>query len=184
MRFQFTIVPLTVSLRSGSIGPSWTNVHVRGAVQEATRIWRLHNVQIRMCGIEVRSVNMPELIGGIGAGELPRLPNCLNVRGAIAVLTHRLRGSLHAGLAVVGGRICALQWAPAGTETIEKRGNDLAHELGHIFGLHDYVPSSLPIDDIRGQLDARNNLMASTEALGTLLTDDQRRVLPDSPWLV
>jgi hypothetical protein len=184
MRFQFTVVPLTVSLRSGSIGPSWTDGQVRGAVQEATRIWGLHNVQISMRGIEERSVNMPGLIGGIGATELPRLPSRFNVRGAIAVLTHRLQGNLHAGLAHVGGRICALQWAIANLETIEKRGNDLAHELGHIFGLPDFVPPSLPIDDVRGRLDARNNLMASTEALGTLLTDEQRGLLPGSPWLV
>ena len=68
-----------VSLRSGSIGPSWADGQVRGAVQEATRIWRQHNVQISMRGIEERSVDMPGLIGGIGAEESPRLPSRLNV---------------------------------------------------------------------------------------------------------
>lgn len=184
MELHITAVPLTISGPRGSIGPEWGKQRVRSVVHEANHIWHQANIRIRMTGIVPRTVNMPGLIGGVGAADLPGLTRHLNIRGGVIVaLVHRLRGNFHAGLAVVGGRICALQWAPLNRELVGHQGNTLAHELGHILGLRDYVPErrSAP-SDVRSQLAARNNLMTSSSADGTHLESFQIERARLSPW--
>jgi hypothetical protein len=153
-------------------------------IREANQIWSQYSVQIHLLGITRRSLDLPGAIGGIGASDLPGLPGQLRIPGAVAVLTHRLRGNVHAGLAIRGGRICALQWPIIRSgETARMRGRVLAHELGHLLGLDDYHPGAIDPRDIQGQLALRNNLMASSVSLGTLLTPLQVIEAHRSPWL-
>lgn len=153
-------------------------------VQEANRIWRQADIRIQLSGIAERSLNMPAAANGIGAGDLHGLTSRLNIRGGtIAGLVHRLRGNVHAGLAVLGGRICALKWSCTGGENPRLQGNVLAHEVGHLLGLPDYQPGTLAPGDIQGQLAARNNLMTSSVAQGTRLTQAQIDQVRRSPWV-
>lgn len=153
-------------------------------IREAKQIWNQYSVQIRLLGITERSLDLPGATGGIGTSDLPGLPGQLRIPGAVAVLTHRLRGNVHAGLAIRGGRICALQWPIIRSgETARMRGRVLAHELGHLLGLDDYQPGVIDPGDIQGQLALRNNLMASSVSLGNLLTPSQITEAYRSPWL-
>ncbi|MEW6600235.1 MAG: hypothetical protein AB1499_04635 [Nitrospirota bacterium] len=187
MSFQFTVVPLILACRSGSIGPLWRQREVTDMVEEARRIWLQYSVDVRMREIAERTINMPSAVDGISRSELPGLPGVLEVRGAVVVLVHRLTGNTNAGLAVVGGRICALQWPLSGRVQAINMGRILAHELGHIFGLDDYQnPEYQPgrHDEYTVALSvARSNLMTSSIDLGTQLTPDQVTRAQSSPWL-
>ncbi len=189
MNLQINIVPLTISGRSGQIGPLWRRGEIDSMVRGAAQIWRQANIQIQMRGVAERTLNMPSAISGISEGNLPGLTSQLNIRGGgvIVVLVHRINGNYHAGLAVRGGRICALQWPCAGGAQVQILANDLAHELGHIMDLEDYdnnvrISQRVP-RDVQGQMAARNNLMASSRAQGTLLTQDQINTVQRSPWV-
>ncbi|MBN1672687.1 MAG: hypothetical protein JXR37_16715 [Kiritimatiellae bacterium] len=154
------------------------------ALREANAIWGQAGIQIQVVGTVERTLAMPSAMGGIGASDLPGLTGRLGIRGGvIAVLVHILRGNVHAGLAVVGGRICAMQWAGPGHQPARVQGTLLAHELGHIMGLPDYQPGRIAVHDIAGQLAARNNLMTSSVALGRLLTQEQIDRARRSPWV-
>lgn len=187
MNLQINLVPLTISSRRGQIGPLWRRGEIDGMVRGAARIWQQANIQIQMRGVAERSLNMPSAISGITMQALPGLPRQLNIRGGgvIVALVHNISGNYHAGLAVRGGRICVLQWPCTGGAQVTHLANDLAHELGHIMDLDDYdvrVSQQVP-GDVQGQMAARNNLMASSRALGTLLTQDQINTVQRSPWV-
>ncbi len=189
MNLQINIVPLTITSRSGHIGPLWRRGEIDGMVRGAARIWQQANIQIQMRGVTERSLNMPSAISGMTMQALPGLPRQLSIRGGgvIVALVHNISGNFHAGLAVRGGRICILQWPCAGGARVPHLTNDLAHELGHIMGLDDYndnvrISQQVP-SDIQGQIAARNNLMASSRVQGTLLTQDQINTVRRSPWV-